>query len=124
MNHYDQIIRYFKCRHNGEEFGRFKGKYPILAASKVFSALLRTRKIGNDIEDSIKIDDWFVFEIRECTKQGYVKKNYYYLGKRIRFDENIPTVKIANKVIRFRYRNRIKRIDRDFVPEEFLIRNR
>ena len=114
--------RVFKCRMAGEEFGRFVGSAPKIAASKVFSMLMKTKRIGPDVDETRHIDNGYIFEIRECT-QGRRKKNYYYTGKRIEYEQ--PCEVVINhgnnrKVIRFQRRNKITKLRRDLVPEDFL----
>jgi hypothetical protein len=116
-------IRYFKCRLNGEEIGRFCGNTPKQAASKVFSMLLRKHKDAVVANDVVAINEGVVFEIRECSRWKKDKRSFFYSGSRRVFD--VPTEicikhKGDFKYIRFNGVNVINRIKKHQIPEEFL----
>lgn len=129
---HERKIRYFTCRLDGEDIGRFVGQNPKIAASKVFSMLHKSGRLDPEYNDIIKVGERgdIVFEIRECSQWKRKKKSYYYTGYRVVYDE--PTeIKIRHRhdgeytyrVVRFNGINRIGRLKKDQVPEEFFFVN-
>jgi hypothetical protein len=112
-------IRYFKCCINGNEFGRFVGKKPGMAAKKVFNKLLSNKMIGQENDNTVYVDERMVFQIRECTQGTRNKKNYYYTGKTEQY-ETPYRVEMrsggAKKVIQFTRMNHVRKLKKSDVP--------
>lgn len=95
--------RYFKVIVNGEEpRGRFSGSKPKQAANKALTSILREREGNND-----STNGQIKFSIVECTR-GSRCKEYSYVGERVELEEPME-VKIGNKLISYRYNNKVSK---------------
>ena len=101
-------VKHYKCFYNGDEFGRFSGKYPKQASKKAFRQILLRNKPAN-----YKDGDNLRFSLIEY-KRGKNKNTYTYSGNRVELEQPINVTKqnIEKNTqinINFRYKTQIKR---------------
>ena len=101
-------VKHYKCFYNGDEFGRFSGKYPKQASKKAFRQILLRNKPAN-----YKDGDNLRFSLIEY-KRGKNKNTYTYSGNRVELEQPINVTKQNTEKntqinINFRYKTQIKR---------------
>jgi len=107
-------VKHYKCFYNGDEFGRFSGKYPKQASKKAFRQILLRNKPAN-----YKDGDNLRFSLIEY-KRGKNKNTYTYSGNRVELEQPINVTKQNTEKntqinINFRYKTQIKREKNDEV---------
>ncbi len=81
---------------SGNLYGKFKAKSPKRAANKAFTKLAKMSKLNNASRDFIKF----------TIKNNQTKKEYDYIGKRIKLDKPI-TIMTNGVKITYKYINTV-----------------
>lgn len=99
--------RYFKIFYNGEFCGRYCGKIPKQAASKMYSKICQRLKFQNQ-----EIPNKIVIEMKECTR-GSRGGIFQYECSRIKLNDPLyVTITRGGEqvAIMYRYRNFVRKL--------------
>jgi len=80
QNDEHDYIRYFRCLYDGNEFGRFRGKYPKNAACKALTSIYK--------RNIIQMNESISFALIEITRKSK-KRQFNYVGERKLLDNPI-----------------------------------
>jgi hypothetical protein len=94
-----------KVDDNDIPYGRYNGVFPLQAANKALSEIIKNKKKNNDFD--LKGGD-INFSLIECTK-GSNKKTYQYSGNRIKLENPVEYVVNGNTITK-NYKNIIRKI--------------
>lgn len=104
----EKNYRFFRCKYNGEVFGRYKGKKPKQAAGKAFTSIIR------QLKDTYVLGTEVAFSVFECTRGSNHKESCYVASRTELENPTLITIDGKDKPVVYRFNNKIRKV-RDLV---------